>query len=94
MRNADKPQADSECFASEDCTTVHARSDYSCVRNIFSYYHRAAKNYYSIQEINFGKNKMVARDFICQASEFDKLLGADPKKLKVDIDCLTLGGVL
>ena len=23
---------------------------------------------------------MVARDFICQASEFDKLLGADPQE--------------
>jgi hypothetical protein len=42
----------------------------------------AAKNYYLIQEIKFGKleNKMVARDFICQASEFDKLLGADPQE--------------
>ena len=57
---------------------VKAEADFFCVRNIFSYYHHAAKNYYSIQEINFGKNKMVARDFICQASEFDELLGADP----------------
>ena len=40
------------------------------------------------------ENKMVARVFICQASEYDKLLELFPKKLKVDIDCLTLGGVL
>ena len=81
-------------FAYEDCTTVQAEADYSCDRNIFSYYHRAAKNYYSIQETYFGKNNMVARDFICQASEFDKLLELFTKKLNMDIDCLTLGGVL
>jgi hypothetical protein len=40
------------------------------------------------------ENNMVARVFICQASEYDKLLELFPKKLKVDIDCLTLGGVL
>ena len=57
-----------------------AGTGFSCVRNIFSYYHHAAKNYYLIQETIFGKNKMVARDFICQASEFDKLLGADPQE--------------
>ncbi len=37
---------------------------------------------------------MVARVFICQTSEYDKLLEMFTKKLKVDIDCLTLGGVL
>ena len=73
---------------------VQAEADISCVCNILSYYHHAAKNYYSIQEINFGENKMVARDFICQALEFDKLLGDDSQEAQVDIDCLTLGGVL
>ena len=52
----------------------------------------AAKNHYSMQVIR--ENNMVARVFICQASEYDKLLELLPKKLKVDIDCLTLGGVL
>ena len=70
---------------------VKAEANFFCVRNIFSYYHHAAKSHISIQETLFGKNKMVACDFICQASEFDKLLELFPKKLKVDIDFLTLG---
>ena len=44
-------------------------------------------------EIYISEQRMVARVIVCKASEYDKLLELNPRKLEVDVDVLTLGGV-
>ena len=89
-QNADKP--DSECLHKRTAQWYRQEPDFPEFAIYLFTTTCRKKHHYLIQVIR--ENNMVTSVFICQALEYNKLLKVFPEKLKVDIDCLILGGVL